>query len=428
MPDGSAALPLREYWPRRFTLVGLCALATVICYVDRINISVAVIPMAEDLGWDKTRMGMVLSAFFYGYLATQVLGGWLADRFGGKVVLGAGVLLWSLFTILTPPAAMTGLVVLFLTRVAMGIGEGVAFPSIYSLFSRWLPAQERSRAIALNMSGIPLGTILALVLTPWIVVRWGWETAFYAFGAVGFLWWIFWHLWGSASPDQHPSISRRELEHIRAGTLTASEIRTVPWRALLSHSAVWAIIVSHFCNNWGAYVLLSWLPTYVNQALGVELAAVGLYTMLPFLMSAVGMNVAGWFADRLLERGLSITAVRKLLQTIGFGGAATVLLVIGHVTSAPLAMFLMSIATFLAAMAISGFGANHLDIAPRYAGVLMGISNTAGTVPGIVGVTVTGMILDATQSWVLVFSLAAAVYLVGLVVWLLFATGERVFD
>ncbi len=153
----AAALPLSQYWPRRYNLVCLCFLSTFVCYIDRVNISVAIIPMAEEFGWDQTTRGVVLSSFFYGYLATQVFGGWLADRFGGKIVLGIGVLWWSVFTLLTPPAAAFSFTVLFLARVGMGLGEGVAFPAIYNLYARWVPTQERARAVALNTSGIPLG-------------------------------------------------------------------------------------------------------------------------------------------------------------------------------------------------------------------------------------------------------------------------------
>ena len=123
-------------------MVAMCAMATFICYIDRVNISVAIIPMAEEFGWDRGTQGLVMSSFFAGYLLTQVAGGWLADRFGGKTVLGFGVLFWSAFTIITPPAAFAGLTFLLISRVGMGLGEAVTFPSIYSLFSRWLPITE----------------------------------------------------------------------------------------------------------------------------------------------------------------------------------------------------------------------------------------------------------------------------------------------
>jgi ACS family sodium-dependent inorganic phosphate cotransporter len=139
-------------------------------------------------------------------------------------------------------------------------------------------------------------------------------------------------------------------------------------------------------------------------------------------------NVAGWIADTLLKRGFSITLVRKLMQSIGFFGAATFVGLVGSATTIPQAITLMCCALGLGAFALSGFGVNHLDIGPRYAGILLGFSNTAGTIPGIVGVTLTGVILDATGSWQLVFLISAGIYVFGALVWLLFATGERVFD
>ena len=105
-------LSLREYWPRRYSISGLAIAAMFICYMDRVNISIAIIPMSQELGWDPEKQGLVLSAFFIGYLLTQVIGGRLADRFGAKVVLGLAVLTWSLFTFVTPIAAMAGFAVL----------------------------------------------------------------------------------------------------------------------------------------------------------------------------------------------------------------------------------------------------------------------------------------------------------------------------
>jgi len=427
-PAPTLALPVREYWPRRFILVGLCFLSTLICYIDRVNISVAIIPMAKEFGWDQTTRGIVLSSFFYGYLATQVLGGWLADRYGGKIVLGVGVLWWSLFTLLTPPAAAVSLTVLFIARVGMGLGEGVAFPAVHNLVAHWIPTQERGRAVSLNTSGIALGTVLALLLTPSIVIVWGWPAVFYVFGLLGFLWYGFWYVLVTDSPATHPTIHPTELQFIREHAPAPPKNDNIPWSLLLSKAPVWAIIINHFCANWGFYVILTWLPTYFMQALGAQLSQVGLYTILPWLTMFFMGNVAGWIADRLLKAGFSITLVRKLMQSIAFLGSATFLILLGGVTSILQAVLYMCCALGLGAFAFGGFLVNHLDIGPRYAGILLGLSNTAGTIPGIIGVTLTGFLLDTTGSWSLVFGISAGIYVFGLLVWLLFATGERVFE
>ncbi len=424
--SATADSPFRRR-PQRYTVVALCFAATFLCYIDRVNISVAVIPMAKELGWDAETQGRVLSLFFVGYLLTQILGGRLADRFGGKRVLGAGVLLWSLFTVLTPPAASLGLAALLLARVGMGLGEGVSFPSIYSLFSRWIPPRERARAVALNFSGIPLGTVFALVVTPWIALRLGWPWAFYLFGAAGLGWLAVWQRRAAAAPELDARVSALELREIRGGSGAPASAPAPPLRLLLRSTAVWAIIVGHFCNNWGGYVLLSWLPTYLTQQLGVPFESVGWFAMAPSVVSFLLLNVAGSLADRLIQGGMATSRVRKLMQSIGFAGPAAALVVVAHVESAPLAVLVMCVSAALAAFTSAGFGTNHLDIAPRHAGVLMGLSNTAGTLPGVIGVYVSGWIVATTGSWPLVFFVASGVYAAGLLFYLAFAKGEPEF-
>jgi MFS family permease len=415
-------------WQTRYTMVCLCAVATFICYIDRVNISVAIIPMAEEFGWDRGTQGLVMSSFFVGYLLTQIAGGWLADRFGGKLVLGVGVLFWSAFTIVTPAAAFAGLSILLLSRVGMGLGEAVTFPSIYSLFANWLPVTERTRAIGLNASAIPLGTVFALILTPIIVIKLGWEWAFYLFGAVGVLWYVLWHFLAATNPALHPRMTPAELAVIRADQTEESTDSPPPIRQMLKSKAVWAIIVSHFCSNWGGYVLLSWLPTYFTQGLGVDFAAVGVATMIPAIAAFFFLNIAGWITDKLISAGRNLTRVRKTMQTIGFGGGAIVLALVGYIESVPYAIAFMTLGNMVGAFAMGGWGSNHMDIAPRHAGTLMGITNTAGTVPGIIGVTVSGLILDWTGSWTIVFQLAAAINVFGLVFYLIFANTDKEFD
>jgi MFS family permease len=414
-------------WRRRYTLVLLCSLATFICYIDRTNISVAIIPMAKQFGWAPERQGTVLSAFFVGYLLTQILGGRLADRFGGKLVLGCGVLLWSAFTMITPLAASFGLGALLLARVGLGLGEGVTFPSVYSLIGRWVPTAERARAISLNASGIPLGAVFALVVTPIIVERMGWPWAFYLFGVLGLLWWVPWYWKIKSTPADDPTLPAVELAEVRA-TDDGRRTPSPPWRELLTKPAVWAVIVAHFCNNWSLYVLLAWLPTFVNQGLGVAFASVGLFTIIPNLGSFLFLNVAGTVSDRMIRRGMDTTRVRKLLQTFSFAGIATALLVVGHVKSAWLAIAIMTLGNCIGSFASGGFSVNPVDIAPRHAGTIMGLSNTFATIPGIVGVYASGLILERTHSWVMVFSTAAAVTLFGLVFYLIFGSCQRIFE
>jgi len=419
---------LPVHWPRRYVVVVLSFLSVFVCYIDRVNISVAIIPMAEDLNWNMQTQGMVLSSFFIGYLLLQIVGGRLADRFGGKVVLGAGVLLWSLFTILTPPAAMLGFSILIACRIAMGMGEAVTFPSIYTTYSRWIPLRERSRAIGFTNSGIPLGTVFALIVTPIIVQQLGWQWAFYLFGAVGVVWFVFWHQMVTSTPATHPLVTEQEMEQIHGSAVPDESIDSPPIREFLKSMPVWAIIVTHFCNNWSLYVLLSWLPTFINKGLGVDYASVGWVTMIPHIASFMFLNIAGNIADRMIRSGMAVGKVRKIMQTIGFGGITIALAVVGEVESVWLAIAIMTTGNALGAFVTGGFAVNHMDIAPRHAGTLMGITNTAGTIPGIIGVFISGLILELTGSWALVFQVAAGVTLFGLIFFLIFSKAEKIFD
>ena len=417
------------FWQTRYSVITMCFAATFICYIDRVNISVAIIPMAEEFDWDLTTQGAILSSFYIGYLLMQIGGGHLADRFGGKIVLGLGVLIWSLFTIITPWAAFMGLFALFAARIGMGLGEAVTFPSVYSLVTRWFGADEKSKAIALNASGIPIGTVFALIVTPIIVEYLGWEWAFYLFGIVGVFWYIAWQRLVTTTPDEHPRISDEEKQWLAENAPASGvvEEQVSIWQ-FLKNRPLWAIIVAHFCNNWTLYVILSWLPKYVNEGLGVPFAAIGLIAMLPHITSFFCLNIAGNIADRMIKSGIDVTFVRKLMQTIAFGGLGICLFMIGYVESVWAAMGILCLGQVFSAAGIGGHSVNHMDIGPRHAGKLMGITNTAGTIPGIIGVYVSGMILDATGSWAMVFQVTAGVTFLGMIFYLLFASGEKQFD
>ena len=164
-------------------LVAMCFAATFVCYIDRVNISVAIIPMAEDYNWSLETQGYILSSFYIGYLLMQIGGGRLADTFGGKVVLGAGVLIWSLFTLVTF-MAMGGLMMLSLARIGMGLGEAVTF-SFGLLLGNAVVSCRKTAKQKLNASAIPVGTVFGFGRDPDYCYNSRLGMAFYLFGLVG---------------------------------------------------------------------------------------------------------------------------------------------------------------------------------------------------------------------------------------------------
>ena len=413
---------------KRHNIVLLCFCAAFICYIDRVNISVAVIPMQEAFGWSDTTKGLVLSSFFIGYMIMQVPCGWLANRIGGKLVLGFAVLSWSVFTMLTPVVALMSLPMLIAVRIAMGLGEAAMFPASYNLFARWVPEAERSRSMGLLASGIPLGTLFALTTTGWIVSRYGWPSVFYVFGMTGVIWAVVWYYKAASYPGEHPGISAEELELLGGSPGGKQAPADIPWKELLSHRAVIVIFINHFCTNWALYMMLAWLPSYFRDTQSLSITNAGFYSAAPWLTMFVMTNIGGWTADRLMKRGNSITFVRKLMQCIGLFGSAVFFLLALHADTPVIALTVMCGALAFIALTFSGYVPNFLDIAPRYADVLVGISNTFGTIPGIVGVALTGWLLDQTGSYAGVFMIVAAVQVFGGVLWLLYATGKKIID
>lgn len=415
-------------FPQRFTIVLLCFVAFMLCNMDRVNMSIAVLPMQQEFGWNSQTLGIVQSSFFWGYLLTQIVGGIAADRLGGKVVLGLGVVWWSMATVLTPIAAHISLPVLLGMRALMGIGEGVAMPAMNNMLSRWVPASERSRSLALVYSGMYTGSMLGLGLSPGLIASSGWPSVFYIFGGFGVIWWLVWTFRASSTPAESKTIDPEELKFITANTaVSKGSVDKIPWRKLLSRKEVWAIILSHFCHNWGVFILLTWMPSYYANVLGFDLASAGLAAVYPWLCMAIMANVGGWIADTMVSRGVSRTFVRKSMQTIGFMGPAIFLSQLQHVTSPAMAILCMCACQGLDAFSQSGLYSNHQDIGPKYAGVLLGLSNTAGVLAGVISTAATGYIL-ASGTWNDVWSSAIFFYLVGTVIWNLFATGDQIFE
>ncbi|XP_015062082.1 ascorbate transporter, chloroplastic [Solanum pennellii] len=421
------AKPWWEQFPRRWIVVLLCFAAFLLCNMDRVNMSIAILPMSKEFNWNSATVGLIQSSFFWGYLLTQIVGGIWADKLGGKVVLGFGVVWWSIATVLTPFAARLGLPFLLVVRALMGIGEGVAMPAMNNMLSKWIPVSERSRSLALVYSGMYLGSVTGLAFSPILIQKFGWPSVFYSFGSLGSIWFALWLTKAYSTPKDDPELSEQEKRLILDGSVSKEPVTNIPWKLILSKAPVWALIISHFCHNWGTFILLTWMPTYYSQVLKFNLTESGLFCVLPWLTMAVFANLGGWIADTLVSKGFSITSVRKIMQSIGFLGPAFFLTQLSHVKTPAFAVLCMACSQGSDAFSQSGLYSNHQDIGPRYAGVLLGLSNTAGVLAGVFGTAATGYILQK-GSWDDVFKVAVVLYIIGTLVWNFFSTGERILE
>ena len=393
----------------RFVLSAFCFTCLALSYMDRWNLSVAAPLLMREFGWSETTMGFVQSVFFWGFTLSHLPGGWLADRFGGRRVLGAGTLGWTLATAATPLAG--GLAPLAAVRVALGLGEGMNMPAISSLVARWFPLEERTRATVVNVAGIHVGTLVAMPLSAWIAATWGWRTIFYLYAGIGLVWVMLWAAWAPREPVHDVSAATHE---------------SVPWRAFLGERAVGALLLTTFVTNWTAWFMYSWLPTYFVQAHGFSLKESGVVSAIPNLAMIVAGLASGWVADRLIATGMPVTRVRRLVLATGFAGAMAFLLLIPTTATRAGAVACLTGALACFALGASTVLVNSLDLSPRHAGVLVGLQGTAGNVAGMVSPVLGGAIVARTGSWNLNFYVIAALLGLGIVVWTSWSSGDAI--
>uniref|UniRef100_A0A914ULG3 Major facilitator superfamily (MFS) profile domain-containing protein n=1 Tax=Plectus sambesii TaxID=2011161 RepID=A0A914ULG3_9BILA len=389
-----------------------------------------------EFAWTKREQGFVLLSFFIGYMITQIPGGVLAERFGGKHVF-----LWPMFgaaicTMLCPIAARFHFGALIALRILIGMAEGVVYPSMHAIWSQWAPPLERSKLTGFTYAGSQIGTVITMPLAAFLCDAIGWHAVFYVLGAFGILWCILWFFIASNTPNHSRFIGERERDYINSSLVGQVEQlggrnkkEGKPWLKFISSGPVWAIVICHTCANFGTYLVLTNLPTFMSEVLNFDIKSNGLFSAFPFLAFWLGINVAGVSADFLItKRILNTTHVRKLLMIIALTGQASALVGAGFCGQGQqfLAVGLITAAQGISGLQYGGYIVNMVDIAPRYAGTLFGISNCVATISGIVAPYVAAYLTpDKTiEQWRLVFIIAAGVLLSGLVFYLIFGSGQ----
>ncbi|XP_044751569.1 sialin-like isoform X2 [Coccinella septempunctata] len=433
-----------KFWrKRRYVVATMAFFGFFMIYALRVNLSIAIVAMTEnktlvlengtisytrEFDWDSTVQGYVLSSFFYGYITTQLIGGWFAMRIGGKRLYGVGVAATAVLTLATPLAANMGVTSLILLRVLEGVFEGVTYPCIHAVWSQWAPPLERSRLATIAFTGSYAGTVVSMPACALLAKWFGWPSIFYVFGIVGIFWYSLWVVLISERPSEDPLITDAELRYITESLGENAEKRIkYPWKSIFTSMPVWSIVIAHFSENWGFYTLLTQLPKYLKDILDFDLAKTGAMAALPYLAMSITLPLSGQLADWLLVKGVfNVTQVRKMFNCGAFISQTVFMMGTAYATSATVSMICLIMAVGLGAFAWAGFSVNHLDIAPTHASVLMGIGNSFATLPGIVSPILSGYIVTTPTKgeWQVVFYVTAAVYLFGCLFYWTFASGE----
>ncbi|KAF9353724.1 hypothetical protein BGX26_008517 [Mortierella sp. AD094] len=493
--------------------------------------AVAIVAIAREYNYSKQQQGLILASFFFGYIITPIIGGAVADRYGGKLVLAIGL----------------------------------AYPSIHAMIGTWAPPSERSKAVATVTAFAYSGSVIALPISSSLVVSsWGWQSIFWLFGLLGFLWSLAWQIWGASDPtscrwiteqEKNWILQQQQLDHLptnglhrlettgsnssnnaleyldqtrtigangvpvtyqslqhstpprisedsdseiqatcssfqstsdenelvfRADSSTSAhpsgvqhhdqqsrwqafrnKIRSktaiqrqdlgkpnkepVPWKKLLKRREVWSIIFSQarneyyinsivkefeFFNSMGFFVMQSWVPTFYLDFYGVDVGKIGYYAVLPSAIQGIVGLTAGYLGDKATQDWKWTTlAVRRTAQSVGSLGLGVFLLsAVIFAPTAAVAMVLITIGMALNGFTLIGASAYQHDFCPQYAGFIFSLGNTAGSIPGLVGVFLVGILLDmaGANRWTIIWGAVCSFYVVGTTCFVLLSTDKKI--
>uniref|UniRef100_A0A8C9MUB6 Solute carrier family 17 member 8 n=1 Tax=Serinus canaria TaxID=9135 RepID=A0A8C9MUB6_SERCA len=397
--------------PKRYIIAIMSGLGFCISFGIRCNLGVAIVEMVNNntvyvdgkpelrtaqFDWDPETVGLIHGSFFWGYIVTQIPGGFISNKLAANRVFGAAIFLTSTLNMIIPSAARVHYGCVMFVRILQGLVEGVTYPACHGMWSKWAPPLERSRLATTSFCGSYAGAVVAMPLAGVLVQYIGWSSVFYIYGMFGIVWYVFWLLHAYESPAVHPTITSEERIYIEtsigegASLANASKFST-PWKRFFTSMPVYAIIVANFCRSWTFYLLLISQPAYFEEVFGFAISKVGLLSAVPHMVMTIIVPIGGQLADFLRSRKiLTTTTVRKVMNC-------------------------------------GGFNVNHLDIAPRYASILMGISNGVGTLSGMVCPLIVGAMTKhkTREEWQNVFLIAALVHYSGVIFYALFASGEK---
>jgi len=385
----------RSGWP----LLILLAVSVVINYMDRGNLGVAAPRLAGELGLTDSRLGLLLSAFFWTYAACQIVGGWLVDRWDVTRVYAAGFLLWSAATLAI--GLVNSFAMLLVLRLTLGMGESVAFPAYSKLLASGFREEQRGLANSIIDSATKFGPAIGVLFGGWFIGLYGWRLFFIVTGGLSLLWLLPW--WRYAPRQQ----AVETVHESGPG-----------WCEILQSRAAWATFLGLFCNNYNWFLLLTWLPSFLVRERHYTMSQMAVINALPLCVTAVSTLIAGWYSDRLIARGAAVVRLRRNFMATGLGISALTL-PLATLTDPRLALAALGLAFFGIGIYCSNSWALTQTLAgPGAAGRWTGLQNSFANLGGVVAPLVTGYLVERTGTFLAAFLTSSAVLAFGVFVYL----------
>ena len=383
-------------------------LAGVINYLDRSALSVAAPLIQAEFSLSAGQMGLLFSAFFVGYAVFNFVGGWAADRFGAKTTLLLAMLLWSAFSGLT--VLVGGFAALLVIRILFGMAEGPLATATSKAVNTWYEPRLRARTIGLALSGTPLGGAISGPVVGFVAVTYGWKISFIVIMLIGFVWAAVWYFWVKAKPTGE--LAEKIATEERSIAVVDTQVR--PLGYYLRHPTVLVTAFAFFTYNYTLFFFLTWFPTYLTQAHGLNMKDMSIATVIPWLLGFVGLALGGFVSDFVYRKTKRIMFSRKAVLVSCLLSCAVCIALAGLVTTLYAAVTLVALSVFFLYLTGSIYWAIVQDTVPAArVGSVGGFMHFLANTSGIVGPTVTGFLVQFTGAFTSAFLLAGALTVVG---------------
>lgn len=415
---------------RWFVVLTLFA-AMLINYLDRSALSIAAPLLSKEFDLTPSEMGMVFSSFFVGYAIFNLVGGYIADKYGARVVLAGSMLIWSAFCGLTTMA--TGLTSLLVVRFFFGVGEGPIAAATNKLVYNWFPTTERTRAMSYALAGVPLGSAIAGPIVGMLTSSFGWKIAFWILVVLGVIWTAVFMSKVTEIPKESKHVNAEEAREITSGQalkmvdgVADADDESLPWNYYLKKPIVLAAGIGYFAHSYVLFFFLSWFPSYLVQAKGLSLKEMSFATVVPWLVGTMGFVFGGHIADYVLIKTGNVYLTRKLTTVVSSIVVAICVALAGIVETTVSALILSGIALFAMYVAIPNFwGIVQDNVHGKQVGLVGGFIHFISNISGVIAPFVTGMIVQKTGGFMGSFLVAAAVTIVGAVVLFIFVRADK---
>ncbi|XP_066153254.1 putative inorganic phosphate cotransporter [Euwallacea fornicatus] len=408
----------------------------------RANLSVAIVAMTNSsttpnpdvphYEWKNT--SIILSSFYWSYITFQILAGYLGKTYGPKYFLLATSFLNNCACAATPAAtALIGFNGVILCRVVQGFTQGFLYPSIHVMLGTWAPDDERTAISNLVFSGAGIGTILSTLGTGYISASWyGWPYAFYILSFCGFIWCILWLVFGQNSPAVHPRITPEEKKYIQSSLKQEDDIHLpVPWKKICTCVPFYALLVAYVGSTWGYVILMTEGPTFLANVMEFDVKSTAVINSLPTVCGLVMTFITGYLADFVIQKKYVNTLnCRKICNSIGCYGQAFCLLWLSFLTKkeANQSIIALTLGGVLSPFIMVGNNVNHLDLSPRFSGVIFGLLNAVGQGASIIATLLVQLFVpDITdrKQWRTIFLITVGLYGIGATVFIWLASATR---